>query len=77
MANTRVHAVPTRGQHDRCSPRGVGGAVVEQVAEDAADGQRVDADQQRPSNLDGDRMVGMGQPGRSACLLGERGRVDQ
>jgi hypothetical protein len=73
----RVHAIPACGQHDRRCPRGVDGGVVEQVAEDAADRQRIHTDQQRPSNLDGDRMVGMGQPRGPARLLSEGGRVDQ
>ena len=73
----RMHPHPPSRQPDRRPRRRVGGGVVEQVAEDAADGQRVDADQQRPSNLDGDRMVRMGEPRRPARLLGECGRVDQ
>jgi hypothetical protein len=67
----RLPAVPTGRESDRSPLGGVGGGVVEQVAEDAADGQGVDPYRQRPSSLDGDRMVGMGQPGRLTGLLGQ------
>jgi len=56
----RLGAVTADRQPDRRSRRGVGGGVVEQVAEDPADGQWVDPDQQRPSSVDGDPMVGVG-----------------
>jgi hypothetical protein len=58
-------------------PWASGGGVVEQVAEDAADRQRVHPDQQRPGSLDDDRMVGVGQPGGLVRLLRQGGRIDQ
>jgi hypothetical protein len=73
----RIHVVAASRQLDRRATRGVGGGVVKQVAEDAADRQRVDPHQQRPSNLDGNRMVRVSQPRGLACLLGERSGVDQ
>jgi len=72
-----VHAIPGRRQPDRRPLQGVGGGVVEQVAEDPAERKRVDPHQQRPSNLDGDRMVWVRQPGGAASLLSQRGGVDQ
>jgi hypothetical protein len=57
----RMHPVPPGRQRNRRRRRGMGGGIVEQVAEDAADRQRVDPLRQRPSSLDGDRMVGVRQ----------------
>jgi hypothetical protein len=58
-----VRAVLVGRQPDWRALGRVSGGVVEQVAEDAADRQRVHPDQQRPGSLDDDRMVGVGQPG--------------
>jgi hypothetical protein len=71
----RLGAVAASDQPDQRSWRAVGGGVVEQVAQDTADGQRVDPHRQRPSSLDGDPMVGMGQPGRLTGLSGQGGRI--
>jgi hypothetical protein len=73
----RVHAGSAGRQPDRRPVRGVRGGIVEQVAEDAADGQRVDPDQQPASDLDGDRMVGVGKPRGLAGLLREGGGIHQ
>jgi hypothetical protein len=73
----RLVAVAAADQPDQRSRRRVGGSVVDQVAQDAGDGQRVDADQQWPNSLDGDPMVGMGELGGHSGLGGHRSRVDQ
>ena len=73
----RLGAVAAADQPDQRSWRAVGGGVVEQVAQDAGDGQRVDADQQRTSSIDGDPMVGVGELGGYTGLGGQRGRIDQ
>jgi len=80
----RVPAGLAGRESNRRALWGVGGGVVEQVAEDAADGQWVDPHRQRPSSLDGDRtlsgpvgldqapwsgVVGPARPGRPACGL--------
>jgi hypothetical protein len=54
----RLGAVAAADQPDQRARRRVGGSVVEQVPQDADDGQRVGTDQQLPSSIDGDPMVG-------------------